>query len=122
MRVQLIPLQGGAVLEVPEGLTLVGRDSSCDVQVAEGFVSKMHCVLARLDGRLVVRDLGSTNGTQVNGVRVSRAPLRGQDVLSVGRRAFRVAIDCGGPPDVISLEEGARREGGEAACRRWRIG
>ena len=116
MRVQLIPLKGGAVLEVPEGLTLVGRDSSCDVQLAEGFVSKMHCVLACVDGRLLVRDLGSTNGTQVNGVRVSRAPLQGQDVLSVGRRAFRVAIDCGCPPDATNLEEGERREGdGEAA-------
>ena len=116
MRVQLIPLKGGAVLEVPEGLTLVGRDSSCDVQVAEGFVSKMHCVLACIDGRLLVRDLGSTNGTQVNGVRVRRAPLRGQDVLSVGRRAFLVATDCGCPPDATNLEEGERREGdGEAA-------
>jgi pSer/pThr/pTyr-binding forkhead associated (FHA) protein len=108
MRVQLIPVEGGAVLEVPEGLTLVGRDSSCDVQVAEGFVSKMHCVLARIAGRLLVRDLGSTNGIQVNGVRVRRAPLRGQDVLSVGRRAFRVAIGDG-PPDATNLEEDERR-------------
>jgi pSer/pThr/pTyr-binding forkhead associated (FHA) protein len=111
------------VLEVPEGLTLVGRDSSCDVQIAGGFVSKMHCVLARLDGRLLVRDLDSTNGTQVNGVRVSRAPLRDQDELSVGRRAFLVAIDGGGPPEGTNLEEGESREGdGEAAFRRWRIG
>ena len=42
------------MLEILEGLTLVGRDSSCDVQIAEGFVSKMHCVLACIDGRLLV--------------------------------------------------------------------
>ena len=99
MSVYLIPLQDGEPIEVPEGLILLGRDPDCDVQLSGSFVSKMHCVLAHVDGCLLVRDLGSTNGTRVNGVRARRARLRHQDQLCVGERAFRVALGCEGPPN-----------------------
>src|SRR5262249_25513034 len=46
----------GEPVEVPEGLTLIGRDGDCDVQLSWAFVSKMHCVLANMDGCLLVRD------------------------------------------------------------------
>ena len=99
MSVHLLPLKDGEPVEVPEGLTLIGRDGDCDVRLAWAFVSKMHCVLANVDGCLLVRDLGSTNGTRVNGVRVRSARLRHQDKLCVGEMAFLVAIGCEGVPD-----------------------
>ena len=99
MSVYLLPLKDGEPVEVPEGLTLLGRDGDCDVLLAWASVSKMHCVLANMDGCLLVRDLGSTNGTRVNGVRVRRARLRNQDLLCVGEMAFFVAIGCERPLD-----------------------
>jgi pSer/pThr/pTyr-binding forkhead associated (FHA) protein len=108
MSVHLLPLQGGEPVEVPEGLTLLGRDGQCDVRLLGDFVSKMHCVLAHADGCLLVRDLGSKNGTRVNGVRVRRAHLRGQDVLCVGGTVFLVATDCERPPDPPGPGKGRR--------------
>src|SRR5262249_2395131 len=97
MSVYLLPLKDGEPVEVPEGLTLLGRDRDCDVQLAGAFVSKMHCVLSNVDGFLLLRDLGSTNGTRVNGERVRSAHLRHQDKLCIGEMAFLVAIGCEGP-------------------------
>jgi len=108
MSVHLLPLKAGEPVEVLEGLTLIGRDRLCDVQLSWAFVSKMHCVLANMDGCLLVRDLCSTNGTRVNGVRVRRARLRNQDLLCVGERAFLVAIGCERLPDRARPEKGGR--------------
>jgi hypothetical protein len=99
MSVHLLPLQGGEPVEVREGLTLLGRDGHCDVRLLGVLVSRVHCVLASVGGCLLVRDLGSTNGTRVNGVRVRRAQLRAQDVLCVGEMVFLVATGCERPPD-----------------------
>jgi two-component system response regulator HydG len=56
-------------------------------------VSRKHCVIAPSEGRVVVRDLLSTNGTWVNGVRVPHAELRPGTVLTVGGTRLRVVLD-----------------------------
>jgi len=76
----------------PNGLTL-GRSSDCDVVLREPSVSRRHARLLWHDGGLHVEDLGSSNGIEVNGARVARAPLADGDELMVGDVRFRV----GGP-------------------------
>jgi pSer/pThr/pTyr-binding forkhead associated (FHA) protein len=90
MRAQLVPLDGGPPVEVAKEMTLIGRTDECDVRLDHKSVSKMHCVLVKTDGLLVLRDLGSTNGTRVNGTRVRRAALLPNDKLSVANFHFRV--------------------------------
>jgi len=90
MRAQLVPLEGGPPVEVTKEMTLIGRQDECDVRLDHKSVSKMHCVLVKTDGLLLLRDLGSTNGTRVNGTRVRRAALRPNDKLSVANFHFRV--------------------------------
>ncbi len=90
MRAQLVPLDGGAPVEVAKEMTLIGRQDECDVRLDHKSVSKMHCVLVKTDGLLLLRDLGSTNGTRVNGTRVRRAALLPNDKLSVANFHFRV--------------------------------
>src|SRR5436189_349735 len=90
MRAQLVPLEGGAPVEVTKEMTLIGRQDECDVRLDHKSVSKMHCVLVKTDGLLLLRDLGSTNGTRVNGTRVRRAALLPNDKLSVANFHFRV--------------------------------
>lgn len=84
MRAQLLPLDGGAAVEITKDLTLVGRKEDCDLRLDHKSVSKMHCVIVKTDGMLLLRDLGSTNGTYVNGKRIELARLKHLDEVSVG--------------------------------------
>src|SRR5437868_5593070 len=98
MRAQLIPLDGGPPIEILKDLLVVGRKEECDVRLEHKSVSKMHCVIVKTDGLLLLRDLGSTNGTRVNGQRVRRAALLPNDQLSIAHCQFRVYL---GPDDAI---------------------
>jgi pSer/pThr/pTyr-binding forkhead associated (FHA) protein len=63
---------------------LVGRDPRCDIVLRDVTVSRRHARLICRDGAWIVQDLGSTNGTAVNGVAVGRCELRPGDRLCVG--------------------------------------
>ncbi|MBI2808627.1 MAG: FHA domain-containing protein [Planctomycetes bacterium] len=90
MRAQLVPLEGGSPVEVAKEMTVIGRQEDCDIRLDHKSVSKMHCILVKTDGLIVLRDLGSTNGTRVNGTRVRRAAMLPNDKLSVAQFHFRV--------------------------------
>ncbi|MBM3997653.1 MAG: FHA domain-containing protein [Planctomycetes bacterium] len=90
MRAQLVPMDGGPPVEVAKELTVIGRQEECDLRIDHKSVSRMHCVLVKTDGLLLLRDLGSTNGTRVNGTRVRRAALLPNDKLSVANFHFKV--------------------------------
>jgi pSer/pThr/pTyr-binding forkhead associated (FHA) protein len=90
MRAQLVPLDGGPAVDIAKEMTLVGRQEDCDLRLDHKSVSKMHCVLVKTDGLILLRDLGSTNGTRVNGTRVRRAALLPNDKLSVANFHYKV--------------------------------
>src|ERR1700731_2057658 len=107
MRAQLIPLDGGGPIEIEKDLVVVGRKEECDLRLEHKSVSKMHCIIVKTDGLLLLRDLGSTNGTRVNGQRVRRAALLPNDQLSIASCKFRVALgpDAAPHPPPIPREE-----------------
>lgn len=87
----LVPLDGGAPIELVKDLTLVGRKEDCDLRLEHKSVSKLHCVIVKTDGGLLLlRDLGSTNSTRVNGQRVRRAALLPNDQLTIANYKFRI--------------------------------
>lgn len=91
MLAQLIPLQGGEPITIDKDVTVVGRLADhCDVILERKSVSKLHCVIVKTDGLLFVRDLSSTNGTKVNGQRITRGALLPGDQLSFAGEKFRV--------------------------------
>ena len=68
----------------------LGR-AKADFVVDAALVSRRHCRLtADASDQLIVEDLGSTNGTEVNGKRVKRGVLRPGDKLTVGRVVFTI--------------------------------
>jgi pSer/pThr/pTyr-binding forkhead associated (FHA) protein len=69
---------------------VLGRDPICDVVLAEGSVSRRHAQLRFHDGGWTLRDLDSTNGTRVNGLRVGRCKLRPGDRLALGKERLLV--------------------------------
>ncbi|HEY7423715.1 MAG TPA: FHA domain-containing protein [Gemmataceae bacterium] len=97
MRAQLLPLDGDTPIEINKDLMVVGRKEECDVRLDHKSVSKIHCVLVKTDGLLLLRDLGSTNGTRVNGTRVRRAALLPNDQLGIAHYKFRVYLG----PDIV---------------------
>lgn len=103
MLAQLIPLQGGEPITIERDVTLVGRlPEHCDVVLERKSVSKMHCIIVKTDGLLFVRDLGSTNGTKVNGQRILRGALLPGDQLSFGGEKFRVHMGPSPVPGVAA--------------------
>jgi predicted component of type VI protein secretion system len=103
-RAQLIPLDGSEPIEIVKDMVLVGRREDCDLRLDHKSVSKMHCIIVKTDGLLLLRDLGSTNGTRVNGQRVRRAALLPNDRLSIAGFEFRVQLGPGEAP-VVSVAE-----------------
>jgi hypothetical protein len=72
----------------------IGRDPANGLRLTHETVSRVHAELSRQGGMWVLRDLGSTNGTTVNGRRViGAAVVREGDQVGFGRMAFRLAVD-----------------------------
>lgn len=83
-------LPSGALYRL-DGELRVGRDSAADVSLADPSVSRNHATIALVDGVPVVRDLGSRNGTYVNGQRVRKTQaLRNGDLLTFGSTELRL--------------------------------
>ncbi len=76
----------------PGSVKTVGRAAQANFILDAALVSRVHCRLtADKSDQLVVEDLDSTNGTSVNGARVTRHVLKAGDVLTVGRVEFDVS-------------------------------
>lgn len=72
----------------------IGRDPASGLRLSHDTVSRVHAELRRQGGLWVLRDLGSTNGTTVNGRRViGAAVVRDGDQVSFGNMAFRLATE-----------------------------
>ena len=67
---------------------LIGRGDDCDVKLISDRVSRHHCEILYKDGHFELRDLGSTNGTYVDGTRVTHAVLRNGAVINVPTQVF----------------------------------
>lgn len=67
---------------------VVGRNPEAEVHLDDSCVSRFHCKIDEIDGTLVVRDLGSANGTYVNGACVTECQLLPDDQLTVGMSNF----------------------------------
>ncbi|MFB7502632.1 FtsK/SpoIIIE domain-containing protein [Streptomyces broussonetiae] len=89
----------GGVHLLHGGRISVGRSADADVPLDDPDVSRLHCaVTVGADGRVSVADLGSTNGTALDGVRVGERPVRfpAGGLLRIGESALRVT-PSGGP-------------------------
>lgn len=69
---------------------LIGRHHACDVVVDDLSVSRHHARLVFRDGKWIIRDLRSTNGTLLNGEPIGRSELRPGDLLTLGEHRLRV--------------------------------
>lgn len=97
MPAHLVALTTGSGIIVDKPILLIGRDLECDIQIDSRKVSRKHCIIAQVSDYLVVRDLGSTNGIRINGVRVKEGRLKLGDELTLGSLQYRVSLDGQAP-------------------------
>lgn len=96
MKAKLVGVAGwDAKLDVELVLpAILGRSRSADVRIQQSLVSRRHSELYESDGRLMIRDLGSTNGTRVNQLRIEvPTELLDGDLVTLGSITFRVSCE-----------------------------
>lgn len=109
---QAVPLKAGKIL--------IGRHDDCQIRIPAANVSRHHCEVVTGGSGVRIKDLGSSNGTFVNGHKVDDAELSAGDVLEIGTLLFVVRID-GDPasidPEALSqhVKSAASSAGSDAA-------
>jgi len=103
---ELIPCGGGDPIPLMKPALLIGRRKSCDVSLRFANVSSHHCELELVNGYWSVKDLGSTNGIKVNGVRCDQKWLMPGDVLSVAKHRYEIIYepDTTAPPPEVEAD------------------
>jgi pSer/pThr/pTyr-binding forkhead associated (FHA) protein len=84
----LIAVSFGPDIPLDRPSTLIGRHPECDVLLDSLRVSRRHCIITAECDAVVLRDLGSMNGTWVNGRRVARSRLRPGDEVSIAHMHY----------------------------------
>ncbi len=88
-------------IPLPSSVTVIGRRRDCDLRIPIMSVSRRHCQLNADEGVLKIRDLGSQNGTFLNGKRVDEAEIHAGDAIRIGPLTFVVQINR--EPENVSL-------------------
>jgi len=103
---RLVALTEGPDLLLDKPILLVGRHQECDIQLNSRKISRRHCCIAQINNHLVIRDLCSTNGIRVNGVRVMESHLKAGDELTIGNYNYRLQWEDqpAGPRKAASAE------------------
>lgn len=95
MDFELVVVNGRSVnqtLKLSDGVTTLGRHDDCQLRIKSSQVSRRHCALFEKKGLLLVKDLGSSNGTYVNGKRIQeQRVLEPGDEIMIGQVKLRVA-------------------------------
>jgi pSer/pThr/pTyr-binding forkhead associated (FHA) protein len=89
MQARLVAIDEGPDIPLNRTMVVVGRHPQCDTRLDSQRISRRHCCMAVEHGSVVVRDLGSTNGIRINGMRVGSGRLRPGDVLAIAHRRYR---------------------------------
>jgi pSer/pThr/pTyr-binding forkhead associated (FHA) protein len=86
MFARLIEVRGRTIFELETERVVIGRRRTCEVVLEHPGVSARHCELARSsEGQWTITDLGSTNGTFVNGLPITETTLRFGDEIGLGK-------------------------------------
>jgi hypothetical protein len=104
---------GGKRYPITKSHTVIGRGGEADITVDDSGISRRHVEILWDGKRAQVNDLGSTNGSQLNGAPVTKAALPPDSVISIGRTriVFRVLAQSASVEQISDLR--AKRDGGD---------
>jgi pSer/pThr/pTyr-binding forkhead associated (FHA) protein len=97
MIVKLLVVHGkpqGRIITLHRGELVIGRGEECHLRPNSSFVSRQHCLLRVTESAVSLQDMGSANGTLVNGQRVrGKRPLTHGDQIQIGPLVFQVCVE-----------------------------
>ena len=82
--------QGGLFPLSPDREIVIGRSSELDMVLVEDMVSRKHAKISTVAGQIIITDMGSTNGTFVNGEKVRKTRLKEGDRILIGTSILKV--------------------------------
>lgn len=85
--------------------TTIGRVEDNTFQIAEPSVSSHHCEVLLRGNDVVIKDLGSTNGTFINGEKISESPIKPGQILRLGQVEMRLETDAPPPSSKKPLDQ-----------------
>jgi len=102
MKLSLVVAQGvhvGKIIPIPVAQFVIGRDEACQLRPSSPAVSKKHCGLFIKGQQAFAKDLGSTNGTFINGKQITgEIEIKDGDHLKVGPLEFTLKLDTSATP------------------------
>jgi predicted component of type VI protein secretion system len=122
MKVFLEVSQGahrGKRIPIPGPQFFIGRDPQCHLRPASPIISRRHCALIIRDGKVYLKDIGSTNGVQVNGQKIASATLlHDGDQISMEPLSFVIHIEApvAAEPKAAAPEPAAEPSDDESAA------
>jgi hypothetical protein len=115
--------QGGEYPLSDAGELVIGRSSDLDMVLIEDMVSRKHAKISLAPGQITISDLGSTNGTFVNGEKVKRARLKEGDRILIGTSILKlVAVTRQAGQPVIDAKTAQQRLEATAAAQEKKTG
>jgi hypothetical protein len=115
--------QGGEYPLPSEREIVIGRGGELDIVLVEDMVSRKHAKITTQQGKIIIQDLGSTNGTFVNGEKIKRARLKEGDRVLIGTSILKLIAEADASDDNVGatreelnqkLDELGRRQAGKA--------
>ena len=90
---ELRPIGGGDTIPLLRSNLIIGRRESSDIVLRFPNVSGVHCKLSIIDGKWMVKDLNSSNGTKINNEQIEEDSINPGDILSIGKHKYEMHYD-----------------------------
>src|SRR4051795_300904 len=115
----LKPMGGGDPIPLTKPEVMIGRRRSCDICLDFNNISGKHCQLRLINSVWHVRDLGSTNGTSLNGLQLtSEHNVLPDDELGIASHLYTIDYEPGGPDSVLLKHDVSDETAEEGQVRR----
>jgi len=107
---ELVPEGGGDNIPLIREVLTIGRRETCDICLRLPNVSGLHCELSFQDGFWSIKDLGSTNGIKVNGVRVPKKLLNPGEKITIAKKSYTIEYTPPAGKRAVEVMEGLEEE------------
>ena len=97
----LSEIMRGKTFELTKDLYTIGRTESSDICVPDGTISTLHCEIIKDGDGYLAKDNNSTNGTRINGIKITEQRLCNSDILQVG--GIEILFDCEDKANTTSI-------------------